>query len=196
MRSRVVAALAVAATVAFMAVTPVVAHEARQVAGYTFEVGFIDEPVYVGQRSGLELLVTKAGQSVVGLEKTLKVEVGYQEALIDLPLLARSAQPGAYEAVFIPTAAGPYTFHLFGSVEDQPVDERFTSSPTGFDEVQEAASGQFPVRFPTQAELAAEAKSSSDAAGQITVALALGGSGLLVGLIALGIALAARRRAI
>jgi hypothetical protein len=140
--------------------------------------------------------VTKAGQSVVGLEKTLKVEVGYQEALIDLPLLARSAQPGAYEAVFIPTAAGPYTFHLFGSVEDQPVDERFTSSPTGFDEVQEAASGQFPVRFPTQAELAAEAKSGSDAAGQITVALALGGSGLLVGLIALGIALAARRRAI
>ena len=194
MRSRAAAACAAAAGAVLIAVTPAVAHEAREVAGYAFEVGFINEPVYVGQRSGLDLMVTRADQPVKGLEKTLKAEVIYQAKRMDLPLVARESEPGAYESVFVPTAAGAYTFHIFGSVEGQIVDERFTSSPTGFNEVQEAASGQFPVQFPTQAELAGEAKRGSDAAGQVTIALAVGAAGLVVGLIALGVALAARRR--
>jgi hypothetical protein len=173
--------------------TPALAHEQRQVAGDAFTVGFINEPVYVGQRSGLELLVTKANQPAEGLETTLKAEVVFQNQRLALPLVAREAQPGAYESVFIPTAAGSYTFHIFGTVNGQAVDELFTSSPSGIDEVQEAASGQFPVQFPTQAELAGEAKEGSDAAGQVTIALALGAAGLVVGLIAFGVALAARR---
>ena len=55
------------------------------------------------------------------------------------------------------------------------MDESFTSSPTGFSEVQEVAAGQFPVQFPSQAELVDLAKKGSDAAGQVTIALALGG---------------------
>ena len=194
MRSRVAVAFVVAAGSVLMAVTPALAHEQRMVAGYAFEVGFINEPVYVGQRSGLELMVTKADRPVEGLEKTLKAEVIYEAKHVDLLLLAREAQPGAYASVFIPTAAGSYTFHIFGTVEGQSVNERFTSSPTGFNEVQEAASGQFPLQFPTQAELASEAKQGSDAAGQVTIALTFGAAGLVVGLIALGVARAARRR--
>ena len=65
----------------------------------------------------------------------------------DLPLNARWGEAGAYESVFIPTVAGPYTFHLTGTIDGTPVDESFTSSPEGFNEVQEATAVQFPVQL-------------------------------------------------
>ncbi len=177
-------------------VVPVLAHEERDVGDYSWEVGLIDEPVYVGQSSGLEFHVTKADQPVSGLDATLKAEVIYGEAKRDLPLVEREEDPGWYQSVFIPTAAGKYTFHIFGTIEGNAVDESFTSSPDGFNEVQEAASGQFPVTLPTAAELSAEAKKGADAASQVTIALILGGTGLVVGLLALGVALASRRRSV
>ena len=177
-------------------VVPVLAHEERDVGDYSSEVGLIDEPVYVGQSSGLEFHVTKADQPVSGLDATLKAEVIYGEAKRDLPLIEREEDPGWYQSVFIPTVAGKYTFHIFGTIEGNAVDESFTSSPDGFNEVQEAASGQFPVTLPTAAELSAEAKKGADAASQVTIALILGGAGLVVGLLALGVALASRRRSV
>lgn len=169
-------------------------HEERDVGDYAFEVGLIDEPVYVGQSSGLEFHVTKGDQPVSGLDETLKAEVIFGQTRRDLPLSEREEDPGWYQSVFIPTAAGKYTFHISGTIEGNPVDESFTSSPDGFNEVQEAASGQFPVTLPTAAELSADAKKGADAASQVTIALALGGAGLVVGLLALGVALAGRRR--
>jgi hypothetical protein len=173
---------------------PALAHEEREVAGYDVEVGMINEPVFVGQKSGLEFFVMKGETPVEGLETTLKAEVIYGDAKRDLPITARFDSKGAYESVFIPTAAGKYTFHIFGTIEGNQVDESFTSSPDGFDEVQEAVAGQFPVTLPTAAELSADAKKGADAASQVTIALVLGGAGLLVGLLAVGIALAGRRR--
>jgi hypothetical protein len=186
------AATALLAVVAL--VGPAQAHEQRDVAGYGFEVGFVGEPIYVGQRSGLEVHVTKGGQPVAGLEATLNAEVILGDAQRDLPLAARKDEPGWYESVFIPTVAGRYTFHLTGSVDGDAIDESFTSSPTGIDEVQETSAGQFPVAFPTVAELAAQARKGADAAALVPVALALGGGGLIVGLLGLGIGLAGRRR--
>ena len=158
------------------------------------EVGLIGEPVYVGEKSGLEFFVNKGDTPVEGLEKTLKAEVIVGEAKRDLPIKARFDEKGAYESVFIPTASGKYTFHIYGTVEGDAVDESFTSSPDGFNEVQEATSGQFPVTLPTAAELSAEAKKGADAASQATIAVALGAAGLIAGLLALGVALAGRRR--
>ena len=180
---------------ASLAPAPAAAHEERDVRGYSFEVGLIDEPVFVGDKSGLEILVKKGGQPVTGLEKTLKAQVTQGSVTRDLPIRA-SEVAGAYSSAFIPTAAGKYTFHITGSLPDgSAIEETFTSSPTGFSEVQEATSGQFPVQFPTQAELVREAKAGSDAAAQVTIALALGGLGALLGLAALGVALAGRSRA-
>ncbi len=125
---------------------PVLAHEGREVAGYEVEVGFIDEPVYVGGRSGLELFVNKAGAPVEGFEATVKAEVIVGEQKRDLPLSTREGEPGAYQSVFIPTAAGPYTFHLTGAIEGTAIDESFTSSPEGFNEVQEADRPPVPRR--------------------------------------------------
>jgi hypothetical protein len=188
------AALGALALVLGIAV-PAFAHEERDVHGYAFEVGLIDEPVYVGQKSGLEFFVNRDDQPVTGLEKTLKATVSQGGVQRELPISARFGTDGAYQSVFIPTAAGRYTFHITGALPDgSSIDETFTSSPTGFGEVQEQASGQFPVQFPTQAQLVANAQKGADAAGQVTIALALGGLGVLLGLAALGVSLAGRSR--
>ena len=173
---------------------PVDAHDDRQIGDYEFSVGLIGEPVFTGEKSGLELVVTKAGTPIEGLEKTLVATVIYGDAQRDLPLSATFGQAGAYESVFIPTSAGPYTFHFSGTIEGTPIDASFTSSPTGFDEVQELAAGQFPVQFPAPADLAADARRGRDAAAQMPLALALGALGTILGLAALGVALAGRRR--
>jgi hypothetical protein len=173
---------------------PVEAHESRQVGKYTVEVGLIDEPVYVGQRSGLDLQVSLADAPVTGLERTLKAEVDYGSSSLALTLEPALEGGTGYTATFIPTAAGKYTFRLTGTIEGTTVNESFTSNPTGFDEVQEAASGQFPVPLPTLTELAAEAKRGADAAALVPVALGLGVAGIVVGLLGLGVGLAGRRR--
>jgi hypothetical protein len=191
----VVAALPLAVLSALSVVGPVAAHEARAVNGYDFEVGLIDEPVYVGNKSGLEFFVRKGGQPVTGLEQTLKATVAQAGATRDLPLTADDDDVGRYFSSFIPTVAGKYTFHITGTLPDgSKMDATFTSSPTGFNEVQEVASGQFPAQFPSTAELAAQAKQGYDAAGQVTIALALGGLGVFLGLAALGVAFANRSR--
>ncbi|MDP9483167.1 MAG: hypothetical protein M3P84_08100 [Chloroflexota bacterium] len=178
----------------FLLASPTLAHEEREVAGYTWEVGLIGEPVFVDEESGLEFFVNKGDTPIEGLETTLKAEVIMGQAKRDLPIRVQFGEKGAYKSVFLPTAAGKYTFHIFGTVEGIAVDESFTSKEGGFAEVQEATSGQFPVTLATSAELSAEAKKGADAAGQLPIALALGGAGLVVGLVALGVALAGRRR--
>jgi hypothetical protein len=191
-RRLVAAALGVG--VALVTSTAVAAHEERQIAGYDVEVGMIDEPVYVGQKSGLEVFVNKDEKPVDGLESTLKAEVIKGDRRMQLDLSPRFGQEGAYESVFIPTAAGPYTFHLTGTIEGSPVDQSFTSSPDGFSEVNEAAAGQFPAQLPALADVAADAQRGADAAGMVTLALAGAGAAIVIGLLALGLAVAAGRR--
>ena len=193
-RTRRLAALFTALALVALSAGIASAHEERDVAGYRVEVGFMDEPVYVGDRTGLELIVHKGDAPVEGLESTVKAVVTKDAASRDLVLAPIEDTPGIYHAVFIPTVAGPYTFHLTGTIEGNAIDETFTSSPQGFDEVQESSAGQFPVQFPSQAELVADTQAAKDASSQMTLALALGGAGLLVGIVALGLAVAGRRK--
>ena len=158
------------------------------------EVGLINEPVYVGDKSGLEFHVEKDGQPVTGLETTLTAQVVFEGQSRDLPLSARDDAPGWYESVFIPTAAGPYTFHISGTIEGNSIDESFTSSPTGFDEVKEVTSGQFPNQLPPLTDIAAQADKGAAAASQAALALAVGAAGVLVGLVGIGLAIGALRR--
>jgi hypothetical protein len=195
-RARRIAAILSSLALVALAAGTVSAHEERTVAGYDLEVGLIDEPVAVGERSGLEFFVHKGDAPVTGLESTVKAEVIMGSQTRQLEISARDDAPGAYESVFIPTVAGPYTFHLTGSIEGHAIDESFTSKPGGFDEVQESAALQFPVQFPSQAQVVADTQAAKDASSQVTVALILGGAGLLVGIVALGFALAGRRKTV
>lgn len=184
-----------ATVVSLVLAAPALAHETRQVGEYEFVVGFIAEPVFTGQKSGLEFSVSRGEEPVEGLAETLQAEVIYQDQRRELPLRGRFGQPGWYQSEFFPTAAGPYTFHIWGTIEGTDVDEEFTSSEEGFDEVREATEGQFPVRYPAHADLVAQVDQASGASGQVLIALALGAAGTILGLIALGVAIASRRRA-
>lgn len=190
----VVIAAGVGLSVLALGAASALGHEQRDVAGYSFVVGFVDEPVFTGQKSGLEFLVNQGEEPVEGLEETLQAEVIYQDERRDLPLSPRFGEAGWYESIFFPTAAGPYTFRIFGDIGGQPIDESFTSGPDTFSEVEEQTGGQFPLELPPQAEVAAASQRGADAAGQATLALILGVAGVVVGIAALGLALAGRRR--
>lgn len=191
---RVALAAVVAATMTLATVSQALAHEEREVGPYEVEVGFIDEPVFVGQKSGLEFSFFRDGEPVEGLEETLQAEVIKDDQRRDLPISPRFGEPGWYQSIFFPTAEGPYTFHIFGTVEDTAVDESFTSGPDTFSSVEAATGGQFPMQFPPPDELADDAGRGAGAADLMPLALGLGGAGLLAGLVALGLALALRRR--
>jgi hypothetical protein len=169
------------------------AHEQRDVGDYTFTVGFLEEPVFTGQKSGLDLRVARGEEPVEGLEETLRAEVSFSGQSRELEISPVFGQPGAYRSVFFPTAAGPYSFHVTGDIEGTPIDETFSSGPDTFGEVEDVAGGQFPVQYPATGDVVRDAEAGAGAATTATIGLVLGGAGLLVGLVALGLTIARRR---
>ena len=169
------------------------AHESRELGDYTLTVGFMEEPVYTGQKSGLDLRVARGDEPVEGLEETLQAEVVFDGQTRALEISPAFDDPGAYRSVFFPTAAGPYTFRIFGVLDGQRIDESFTSGPDTFSEVQDVTGGQFPVQLPPIGDLARDAEAGANAATTATIALVVGAAGLLAGLVALGLSLARAR---
>jgi hypothetical protein len=121
--------------------------------------------------------------------------------------------PGEYDAQLIPTSPGAYTFHLNGAIHGTAIDVTETSSDTTFNSVTGTTDVEFPVKLPTMAEVvtrldridtriaalgtasgptqasvvaanaaAADARASADRA--LVVGAAIGGLGILVGLVA------------
>src|SRR5581483_2268971 len=71
------------------------------------------------------------GTPVMGLEKTLKVEISAGDKKKVMPLEPSYETPGSYQAVFYPTIATTYTFRLFGTVNGKNIDTSFDCSLTG-----------------------------------------------------------------
>lgn len=178
---------------ALVGIGAVAAHESRDVGEYTFVVGFLDEPVYSGDKSGLDLRISRGEEPVEGLAETLSATVTFGSQTRDLEISAAFGQPGAYRSVFFPTAAGQYTFRISGTIEGTAIDESFTSGPDTFHEVRDVTAGQFPVAFPAMADMVRDAQAGAEAATTATIGLVLGGAGLVAGLLALGLTLARRR---
>ena len=201
------------------------AHEQRQVGAYQLTVGWAHEPTYIGAENAVELFVHDAHGSPVddlGSPLTLQVEVIFgSQTTAPLDLVA-SFDPdtglgmhGAFDAAIIPTAAGNYTFHFFGSINGQKVGERFTSGPTTFNTVVNPTGVEFPAKVPTLPDLAsltsrlaprvdratAAASASTNRANSAhtlgLVGLVLGAAGLVAGVVlgGTGLVLARRMRA-
>ncbi len=175
------------------------AHETRDVGdgAYAIEVGFLDEPAYLGQANALFVKVTEYGSSggpVEGLAASLEGEVAKDGEALSLALVPRP-EPGEYEARFVPTALGDYTFRVFGSIDGAAIDESFSSSPTTFAPVEPLDRFQFPVNAPV-GEVLVDRLAALEAQAGTARALALGGvaAGVL-GLVAALLALAFARRA-
>ena len=113
------------------------------VAEYLFVVGSLNEPVYTGDKTGVDLTVlvpdaadpmdSRAPQvkPVEGLEKTLKVEIKAGPHARVFELEPRFREPGKYDAVFYPTVATTYTYRVFGTLNGAPFDVTFACSPAG-----------------------------------------------------------------
>lgn len=199
-RTRLVVAVSIATAGLMASIGLASAHEGRHVGEYEIVVGFLHEPAIVEEPNGLELRVMKgegdAAQPVEGLADTLQAEVIYGDQTMPLELRPAFGEPGAYQAEFIPTAEGAYTFHIFGTIEGTPIDERFTSGPETFSEVQSRADLSFPKRVPAASEIEGMVARASDTAA---TARLLGIAGLVVGLLGLiagGSGLALARRAL
>jgi hypothetical protein len=165
MRRRTAVATAVTASLAGVLVlgtsSPASAHVARTVGAYHFEVGWGSEPTYAGLENSVQLLLSNhVGKPVTNLGDSLKVEVIFGSQKMQFPLVSTfdpdtgEGTPGDYRAWLIPTAPGTYSFHFFGTIGKQRVDERFTSGPTTFDDVADPATVEFPAKIPSGTELA------------------------------------------
>jgi hypothetical protein len=190
------------------------AHGEHKVDNYTVEVGFGTEPAYAGVTNSVQLIISNNGRPVTDA-KGLKVAVTTGDAEAKEMALqpyfgADVGEPGDYRAFFIPTAPGPYTFKVTGSLGGKKVDQSYTSGKDGFDEVTDPAEAQYPVRQPSGSQLTtrldrettrlnAAVAAHREAAGQdvararrlATIGLAVGALGLLT---AVGVGVVALRR--
>lgn len=120
---------------------------------YSFTVGSLNEPVAVDDKTGLDLRVGSmshyahemaemSGGShtttpVVGLEKTLKLELiaGNVKKVLDISPAYNDS--GAYRAYFIPTVQTTFSYRLFGTIDNVPFDYTFTCNPAGHPQTEE-----------------------------------------------------------
>lgn len=131
-------------------------HTDETAGSFTISIGWQNEPAYVGELNAVYILVEDDhGQPVTDLspdDLTVVVETAGEQSA-ELTFEAHGS-PGAYSARLIPTVPGDYTFHVTGSIHDQPVDITVTSSDQTFDRVVEPAGIQFPARLPGLGEVA------------------------------------------
>jgi hypothetical protein len=116
---------------------------------YAVVVGFLSEPVFVGDKSGVDLRVRLADpkdpanfsspqlKPVEKLETSLQVEISAGGRKKVLGLEPAFRDPGAYRAHFFPTAATTYRFRVFGQLNAVPVDLTFTCNAAGHAPVEE-----------------------------------------------------------
>jgi hypothetical protein len=151
---------------------------------YVMEVGFRDEPAYLGQPNAVHVSVeeyaTGGTEPVEGLAATLEAEVSRDGQTLNVPLEPRG--DGVYEGAFVPTAIGDYTFRVFGTIGAAAVDESVTSGPSTFDSVEPLSAIEFPVERPDAVQLQSEIANVNAAAG---TARTLGIAGIAAGILGL-----------
>ena len=125
-----------------MAVTPVVAHEAREVAGgeYEIEVGWRTEPAFEDVLNNVDFFVVREDGTPVSVRAGDSLDVTFEVLYLrtDAPnaqVLARRTlgngliqdfvNPSRYNIPFIPTKDGAYGFKLTGTIEGHPINETF-----------------------------------------------------------------------
>src|SRR5215204_7236502 len=101
---------------------------------------------------------------------------------------------GEYEAAFVPTATGDYTFCISGTNGEATVDESVTSGPTTFNSIEPLSAIEFPQPRPDSVQLqSAVAETNAAAAAARTLGIA-DIVVVLIGLIAGALALARSRQ--
>jgi hypothetical protein len=110
---------------------------------YLFVVGSIGEPLYVDQKSGVELFAywpdpsdpvnsqANGTKPIEGLEGMLKVDISAGDKNRTLDFEPAFRDPGHYEAPFYPTVETTYNYTVFGSINGTKFNSTWTCSPGG-----------------------------------------------------------------
>ncbi len=176
---------------------------------FELEVGFLHEPSYESEPSGLFLRVidyqaptptptpedgvtptpdpnsTPPPEPTPGPVTEFKAEVKYGDQTKPLNLVQDPDDPTIYRSEFVPTLPGDYVFRIFGTLDGVEFSEEFRSSPNTFPGVIATGNMQFPAQVPVDQGLLdamAEANERTDRARTFgVVGIALGVLGLLAG---------------
>jgi hypothetical protein len=178
---------------------PAAAHTQKNVGAYKFTVGWGSEPAYAGQLNSVQLVLATlgSGKAYTSLTDTLRVTVVFGQQKVDYALTPTFdadtgfGTPGDYRAFFFPTAPGDYTFHFTGKIGAQTVDESFTSGPSTFSTVEDPTAAQFPVKAPTNVQLAQRLDAELPrlaTESQVSSARTMGMIGIVVGVIGIAVA--------
>ena len=109
-------------------------------------VGSVNEPVYVGDKSGVELFAytpdpkdplndeSQSVKPVTGLEKTVRVDVSAGPKNITLDFDPDDSNPAHYTATFFPSAQTTYTYTLTGTINNTPIHIGYTCVPGAGDD--------------------------------------------------------------
>jgi hypothetical protein len=110
---------------------------------YLFVVGSMNEPIFVDDKSGVELFAywpnasdpvnseANGTRPIEGLEKMLKVEISAGDKNKTLDFEPAFRDPGHYEAPFFPTVETTYNYRLFGNINGTDFSATWTCSPAG-----------------------------------------------------------------
>jgi hypothetical protein len=173
--------VAVLFALALSAALPAKAHEGRNVGKYVVELGWRNEPATAGLPNGPDVYITfvdpkKDGgdnikATLEALKVELSVEISFGPAKKTLKLRPNEPFYSEYEGVgyinfvadLIPTRAGDYTFKLTGTINDQAVDETYTSADKKFSSIEPASDLLFPDSAADFASLQDQIKSLQEA---------------------------------
>ncbi len=122
------------------------AHGVTEVGDYEIEIGWHNEPAYVGEVNAVEFFVTNTAtdEPVNGLEDSLQMELIFGASSRELPIVASDEEEGAYFSPVLLTEEGDYTVHLTGDIEGTAVDISMISGPGTFDTVETEDAIAFP----------------------------------------------------
>jgi hypothetical protein len=120
---------------------------------YLFIVGSVGEPVYINDKSGVELFAytpdpndplsedSNGTKPITGLEKSLKVEVSAGPTNKTLDLEPDEENQAHYTATFFPSAETTYTYTLTGTVDNTPVHISYSCVPGGVEDDDDESAG-------------------------------------------------------
>lgn len=189
--------------ISLMSPLSVLAHDEIESGDYLLTIGWVDEPVIVGQPNGLYLYIVgkdahsegeshsegdahSASEGIAGAETTLNFTVAYGGVERSYELQPSPGNPGLYVARFIPTREGQYTFRLSGTVNGHDVNIEFEP-----EEVSPAGHLAFPEAAQSSAEIANQIAAAKSQAANAQL---IGIVGAALGLAGVGMALFGLRR--
>ena len=177
-------------------------HTIDSVDNYRLEIGWMNEPIVSGETNGIELFVSPLEpdldlknqifqNGVPGLEKSLKVQLVFQDHKITLPFEADHNIPGKYYAFVNPTISGYYQANILGTIGESTVS--LSMHPPKVDE-------RSYIEFPESSDLTlnqlidghtavvGEVNSLKESVSELeksNMQLSLGFAGIIIGIIAI-----------